>query len=86
MQLTLDSLQQAGLPDSRLHCLASGTIQLRCGRVSAWTAGHGKEIADLFGPGDFQRHDLQANAAGRACAGRSASEEDLGPCCAEAGF
>ena len=84
MQRTIDSLERGDLPDSRLHCLASGTIVLRCGRVTAWTAGYGKEIADLFGPGTFQRKDLQANAAGRTCAGRVTDEQDLGPCCAEA--
>ena len=86
MQRTVDSLQRAGLPDSRLHCLASGTIALRCGRVSAWVAGYGKEIADLVGPGDFERRDFQANAAGRRCAGRAENEQDLVPCCAGAGF
>ena len=86
MQQTVDSLKLAGLPDSRQHCLASGTIVLRCGRVSAWTAGYGKEIADLLGPGNFERRDLRANESGRDCAAGSADERELARCCADAGF
>jgi hypothetical protein len=86
MQQTLASLKLAGLPDGRQHCLASGTIVLRCGRFSGWTAGYGKEIADLFGPGNFERRDLSANESGRDCAAGSADERELARCCAEAGF
>lgn len=86
MQQTMDALQLTSLSDDRKHCLASGTIALRCGRASARMAGYGKELADLFGPGRFQRRDLQANRAGRLCAGRSVDESGLTSCCADAGF
>ncbi|MEO8444993.1 MAG: hypothetical protein ABI567_08325 [Gammaproteobacteria bacterium] len=86
MQQTVDSLPLAGLSNDRQHCLASGTIQRRCGRLSAWAAGYGKEVADLFGPGNFQQRDLKANAAGRACATAPGDEGALANCCAGAGF
>ncbi len=90
MQRTMDSLDLAGLPGNRQHCLASGTIALRCGSASAWMAGYGKEMADLFGPGRFQRQDLRANAAGRKCAASLADEgvdrERLAACCAARGY
>jgi hypothetical protein len=84
MQQTVDSLELSGLSEDRKHCLASGSIALRCGSASAWAAGYGKEVADLFGPGRFQRRDLVANAAGRRCAGYSPDERDLAACCAAA--
>jgi hypothetical protein len=86
MQRTVDSLDLASLSAERRHCLVSGTIVLRCGSASAWVAGYGKEIGDLFGPGNFQQLDLRANAAGRRCAAGAASEVDLPACCAGAGF
>ena len=86
MQQTLDALDLTSLSGDRKHCLASGTIALRCGRASARVAGYGKELADLFGPGRFQRRDLQANSAGRRCAGLSVAEGGLSSCCADAGF
>jgi hypothetical protein len=86
MQRTVDSLDLALLAGDRKHCLASGTISLRCGPASAWIAGYGKEFGDLFGPGSFQRRDLRANAAGRRCAGSAASEGELPACCADAGY
>ncbi|MBL8200299.1 MAG: hypothetical protein JNK40_04935 [Chromatiales bacterium] len=86
MQQTVDSLDLAALSGDRKHCLASGSIALRCGSASAWMAGYGKEFGDLFGPGSFQRRDLRANSAGRHCAARVAGEADLIACCASAGF
>jgi len=86
MQQTLESLDLAPLSGDRKHCLASGSIALRCGPASAWIAGYGKEFADLFGPGSFQKRDLQANAAGRQCASTVAGEADLVACCASTGY
>lgn len=86
MQQTVDALDLSGLSNDRKHCLASGSIALRCGTLPAWAAGYGKEMADLMGPGNFQRRDLRANSAGRACADRSADERALPACCANAGF
>lgn len=86
MQQAVDSLELSGLSGDRKHCLASGSIALRCGHASAWAAGYGKEVADLFGPGRFQQRDLQANSAGRDCASRSPDEQELPACCGDAGF
>ncbi len=86
MQQTVDSLELSGLSEDRKHCLASGTIALRCGSASAWVAGYGKEVADLFGPGRFQRRDLRANSAGRDCSSGAADEKELPACCAGAGY
>jgi hypothetical protein len=86
MQRTVDSLRLDGLPDVRKHCLAAGTIAMRCGGTSSFMAGYGKELADVFGPGNAERRDLAANKAGRDCAGQSADENALGACCAAAGY
>jgi hypothetical protein len=86
MQRAVDSLALDGLPDIRKHCLAAGTIVIRCGSGSALVAGYMKEIADVFGPGDASGRDLSANTAGRRCAERSAEESALFACCAEAGY
>lgn len=86
MQNTLESLQLAGLPDSRQHCLAAGTIAIRCGEFEAAMAGYGKELADVFGPGDAERRDLAANRAGRRCAAHYRIEKFLDACCAGAGY
>jgi hypothetical protein len=86
MQRTVDSLPLTGLFNDRQHCLASASIAMRCGQVSAWVAGYGKEVADLFGPGLFQRRDLAANSAGRSCGASLADEAGITACCADAGF
>lgn len=86
IQQTMDSLKLGGLAGDRQHCVASGTIALRCGRVSAFTAGYGKELADFFGPGLVQRRDIRANAGGRDCAARVTGEGDLAACCAASGY
>jgi hypothetical protein len=86
MQRTMDSLQLDGMSDDRRHCFASGTIALRCGRVSAFLAGWGKEVADIFGPGDPSWRDLRADRAGRECARRDAAEKLLPECCVNSGY
>lgn len=86
MQRTMDSLDLAGLSDVRMHCLAAGTIAIRCGGGSALLAGYGKELADLFGAGTAERRDLRANRAGRQCAATGLAEEELPDCCAQAGY
>lgn len=86
MQRTMDSLSLDGLPDSRKHCVAAGTIEQRCGWFASVAAGLGKEFSDAFGPGDAEWSDLRANAAGRDCAGRVADPGDLPACCAASGY
>ena len=86
MQRTMDSLALEGNTDLRRHCIAAGAIAIRCGSFDAFVAGHAKEIADAFGPGDASRRDLAANQAGRRCAQRSADEQRLADCCGAAGY
>lgn len=68
LQRTVDALDLGGLPDGRKHCVASAAIARQCGRGTAWLAGFAKELSDLLGRGDFERRDLEADRAGRACA------------------
>ena len=56
------------LPDKRAHCLASGLIARHCSVGEAYMAGAGKEIRDLFGHGDAEWSDWQADRRGIACA------------------
>lgn len=86
MQKTMDRLVLAGLPDPRKHCVAAGAITQRCGSLSAFAAGYGKEVADVFGPGDAERADLAADRAGRACGKQSAGVDALTACCVDAGY
>jgi len=86
MQQAVDSLDLALMSGDRQHCMASGTIASRCGSASAWIAGYGKELGDLFGPGSFQQRDLAANSAGRQCGVATDTEAGLAACCAEAGY
>jgi hypothetical protein len=86
MQRAVDALTLDGLPAPRRHCLAAGTISIRCGSADALVAGYAKETADAFGPGDSSLADLAANAAGRECATRSVDEQALAECCAQAGY
>jgi len=86
MQRTMDSLDLSGLPSPRMHCVAAGTIEQRCGWFASVAAGLGKEFADAFGPGDAQWSDLKANAAGRDCARRADDPAALPDCCAAAGY
>jgi hypothetical protein len=86
IQRTVDSLQLDGLPDARRHCLAAGTIAIRCGGASAFMAGYGKELSDVFGPGDAEWRDIVANRAGRRCAGQGTDAALLSACCEQAGY
>jgi hypothetical protein len=69
------------LPDKRAHCLASGLIARHCSVGEAYMAGAGKEIRDLFGHGDAEWADWQADRRGIACARRSSSDEQVAECC-----
>lgn len=86
MQRAMDSLELAGLPDPRKHCVAAGTIEQRCGWVASLVAGLGKEASDAFGPGDAEWSDLKANAAGRDCGARIEDPAALPVCCEAAGY
>jgi hypothetical protein len=72
------------LPDKRAHCLASGLIARHCSVGEAYMAGAGKEIRDLFGHGDAQWADWEADRRGIGCALRSISDEQVAECCESA--
>jgi hypothetical protein len=76
----------AGLPDKRLHCLAAAQIARQCSVGEAYLAGMGKELADLFGGGDAEWADWQADRAGVGCGRMSSMEVDIQSCCAVRGY
>ena len=69
-----------GLHDYEAHCIATGLIALRCSVTESWLAGVGKELEDLFGPGDAALNDLQAGGRGVRCA-RTQGKDGLDTCC-----
>ena len=77
-----DTLPAAGLPDKRAHCLAAGLIARYCSVGEAYIAGAGKELLDLFGGGDAQWSDRQADRVGIRCASAAISDEQVAACCA----
>lgn len=81
IQRTFDGLELAGLDDQTRHCYASGMIARQCGTFNAWSAGLGKELADLAGAGTASRADLRANRVGRDCA--RSGQPDLLACCVD---
>lgn len=86
MQAVLREKMPENLPnDDYAHCVASGLIARHCSTAEAYLAGAGKELRDLFGPGDAQWRDWQADRAGIACARRVNSDEALTACCAQRG-
>ncbi|MGC3981727.1 MAG: hypothetical protein QM808_10730 [Steroidobacteraceae bacterium] len=74
--------QPADLPDKRLHCVASAQIARQCSVSEAYLAGIGKELRDLFGSGDPEWADWQADRAGVACR----NEDGIAACCERRGF
>ncbi len=69
------------LPDAQAHCMAAGLIARRCSVTEAVMAGVGKELRDLFGPGDAQWRDLTADRRGLECARSSRTDAELQACC-----
>ncbi len=70
--------------DAQAHCLAAGLIARYCSISEAWLAGIGKEIRDLFGPGQAEWRDLVADRRGIDCARRVTDDAGLQVCCEEA--
>ena len=73
------------LSDKPAHCLASGLIARHCSIGEAYMAGAGTEILDLFGHGDAEWSDWQADRRGIACARRASSDEQVAECCESTG-
>lgn len=59
-----DSINKLPNTDKFKHCALSCQIGLRCSSTGTATLGLLKEIADLFGPGNSEWADMQANMKG----------------------
>ena len=70
-----------GLDDKHAHCLASGLIARRCSVAEGYLAGAGKELADVFGPGDAQWADWRADRVGLKCARNAQDDAAVDACC-----
>jgi hypothetical protein len=67
--------------DRLLHCMAAGSIALRCSAGEAYLLSLAKELRDLVTDGDAQWRDWQADRAGVRCARHSGSQAELRSCC-----
>ncbi len=81
MRETLAQKLPAVLEAQLAHCTAAGLIARYCSRGEAWLASTGKELRDLFGPGDAQWSDLDADRRGVNCATKSANDAEILACC-----
>ncbi len=81
MQSVRDEKLPVGLNDEMKHCVAAGLIARYCSRTEAWMASVGKEIEDVFGHGDVQWADIQADRSGMTCARAVSSDQQLRECC-----
>jgi hypothetical protein len=72
--------------DKRLHCLVSAGIAQQCSVTEAYLAGIGKEISDLFGRGDPEWADWQADRAGISCGRSEAGDAAVEACCLAKGY
>jgi len=81
MQRVRDEKLPVGMSDEMKHCVAAGLIARYCSRTEAWMASVGKEIEYVFGPGDAQWADIQADRSGMTCARAASSDEQLRECC-----
>jgi hypothetical protein len=71
--------------DKRLHCLASAQIAQQCSVIEAYIAGIGKEVSDMFGSGDPEWADWQADRAGVSCRSREGIAA-IEACCSAKGY
>jgi RHS repeat-associated protein len=72
-----------GSNDKYRHCVVECKLSGRCGNAIAGAIGVGKELKDVFGPGEADVEDLKADLDGLAC-GSSTDEprdEDCKACC-----
>jgi hypothetical protein len=81
MHAAMQDRLPAGLPDSQLHCIATGLIARYCSVTEASLAGIGKELKDLLGPGDAEWRDLVSDRHGIECARTASTNDDLLQCC-----
>ena len=72
--------------DKRLHCLASAQIAQQCSVLEAYMAGIGKEVSDMFGNGDPEWADWQADRVGVSCGRKQQGVENIEACCMAQGY
>jgi len=70
------------LDDKQRHCVAAALIARQCSPLEATLLALAKEARDLFGRGDAEWADWQADRTGIRCA--SALGQDVAACCAKA--
>jgi hypothetical protein len=85
MRAAVARLPSSTLSDAQLHCLAAGLIALHCSAAEARLASYGKEIVDIFGPGNAEWRDLNADRQGIACARSATTDAGLFECCEQIG-
>ena len=81
MRAAIAPIDLEGRPDREQHCVAAGLIAHRCSVTEAWLASYGKELRDLFGPGDAEWRDVRSDRRGIECAQSATSASDLVACC-----
>ena len=67
--------------ECRQHCVAAGLIARYCSVTEAAVASIGKELRDLFTPGDASWRDLHNDRAGIHCARTAHDDEQVRECC-----
>lgn len=81
MRNALEAQRPLPEQDSQAHCLAAGLIARHCSITEAWLASVAKEVADLFGPGNAEWRDLDADGRGIRCARSATDDASLRACC-----
>jgi RHS repeat-associated protein len=78
-----ENLNKSPATDKWKHCVFGCALANKCGKPSGWAASYGKELVDVFGPGDAEWADTTATNAGVTCKGSSLGCDC---CCRNAGF
>ncbi|HKE43813.1 MAG TPA: hypothetical protein VKB41_04680 [Steroidobacteraceae bacterium] len=81
MQKVRDEKVPVSVSDDMKHCIAAGAIARYCSGGEAWLASFGKEVGDLFGSGDAEWRDIEADRRGITCAHAVGSDQQLLECC-----
>ena len=70
VQVLKSTTFKPGASDKYKHCVVACKIAVQCGSLTSMGAGVGKEIQDLFGPGNAEWGDLVADWRGLQCGAR----------------
>jgi len=80
---TAKHYQSVKANDKWKHCVVSCKVAKMCGSAFAGLVGVGKEVQDIFGPGNAEWGDLQADYAGIALAENCPSKQCEDSCSAK---